>query len=111
MKLLSCYFIAWNLPNFGSKKVRSERGYLVPTLASRLGVPGSNPMAALKSCEVYPGLGILQLADCCHSISLKKCIGQKQKNYKLNQNYNYATDTHLPIIERVFWTGNKKAQN
>ena len=39
----------------------SERGYLVRTSASRPGVPGSNPIAASKSCEVYPGLGILHL--------------------------------------------------
>ena len=32
----------------------SERGYLVRTLASRPGVPGSNPIAAPKPCEVYP---------------------------------------------------------
>ena len=37
----------------------NERGYLVRTLASRPGVPGSNPIAAPKSYEVYPGLGIL----------------------------------------------------
>ena len=30
------------------------------TLASRQGDPGSNRVAARKSCEVYPGLGILQ---------------------------------------------------
>ena len=34
--------------------VISERGYLVRTLASRPGVPGSNPIAAPKPCEVYP---------------------------------------------------------
>ena len=39
----------------------SERGYLVRTSASRPGVPGSNPIAAPKSYEVYPGLGILNL--------------------------------------------------
>ena len=38
-----------------------KRGYLVRTSASRPGVPGSNPIAALKSYEVYPGLGILHL--------------------------------------------------
>ena len=38
----------------------SERGYLVRTLASRPGVPGSNLIAAPKSSEVYPSLGILQ---------------------------------------------------
>ena len=38
----------------------SERGYLVRTLASRPGVPGSNPIAAPKSSEVYPGLGFHQ---------------------------------------------------
>ena len=32
----------------------SERCYLVRTLASRPGVPGSNPIAAPKPCEVYP---------------------------------------------------------
>ena len=32
----------------------SERGYLVRTSASCPGVPGSNPIAAPKSCEVYP---------------------------------------------------------
>ena len=31
-----------------------ERGYMVRTLASRPGVPGSNPIAAPKSYEVYP---------------------------------------------------------
>ena len=36
------------------------RGYLVHTSASRHGVPGLNPIAARKSYEVYPGLGILQ---------------------------------------------------
>ena len=35
-------------------KVSSERGYLVCTSASRLGVPGSNPITAPKSYEVYP---------------------------------------------------------
>ena len=34
--------------------ISSERGYLVRTLASRPGVPGSNPIAAPKPCEVYP---------------------------------------------------------
>ena len=38
----------------------SERGYLVRTLASHPGVPGSNLIAAPKSSEVYPSLGILQ---------------------------------------------------
>ena len=38
----------------------SQCGYVVSTLASRQGDPGSNPRAARKSCEVYPGLGILQ---------------------------------------------------
>ena len=32
----------------------SERGYLVRTLASRPEVPGLNPIAAPKPCEVYP---------------------------------------------------------
>ena len=32
----------------------SGRGYLVRTSASRLGVPGSNPIASPKSYEVYP---------------------------------------------------------
>ena len=44
--------------NFDMKKshfpVLSERGYLVCTSASRPGVPGSNPIAAPKSYEVYP---------------------------------------------------------
>ena len=34
--------------------ITSEHGYLVHTLASRPGVPGSNPIAAPKPCEVYP---------------------------------------------------------
>ena len=38
----------------------SQCGYVVSTLASGQGDPGSNPRAARKSCEVYPGLGILQ---------------------------------------------------
>ena len=38
----------------------SQCGYVVCTSASRQGDPGSNPIAAWKSCEVYPGLGILQ---------------------------------------------------
>ena len=40
-------------------------GYLVRTSASRPGVPGSNLIAAPKSYEVYPGLGIphLKIAD------------------------------------------------
>ena len=54
--------------NVGSKKCllkylhqkSSQCGYVVSTLASRQGDPGSNPRAARKSCEVYPGLGILQ---------------------------------------------------
>ena len=33
---------------------RSERGYLVRTLASRPGVPGWNSIASPKSYEVYP---------------------------------------------------------
>ena len=53
----------------------SERGYLVCTLAFRPGVLGSNLIAALKPCEVYPNLGIVQLADCCPSISLKQSFG------------------------------------
>ena len=44
----------------------SERGYYLVRIWA------SNP----KSCKVYPGLGILQLADCCPSISLKKCFVQ-----------------------------------
>ena len=56
------------IPEFGrnskkSKKVvmgASQCGYVVSTLASRQGDPGSNPRAAHKSCEFYPGLGILQ---------------------------------------------------
>ena len=54
----------------------SERGYLVRTSASCPGVPGSNPIAAPKSYEVYPDLGIL--ADCCPSKSLKQCFGLQQ---------------------------------
>ena len=38
----------------------SQCGYVVSASASRQGDPGSNPIAARKSCEVYPGLGILQ---------------------------------------------------
>ena len=38
----------------------SQCGYVVGTSASHRGDPGSNPIAARKSCEVYPGLGILQ---------------------------------------------------
>ena len=38
----------------------SQCGYVVSTSAFRQGVPGSNPIAARKSFEVYPGLGILQ---------------------------------------------------
>ena len=38
----------------------SQCGYVVSTSAFRQGDPGSNPRAARKSCEVYPGLGILQ---------------------------------------------------
>ena len=38
----------------------SQCGYVVSTSAFRQGVPGSNPIEARKSCEVYPGLGILQ---------------------------------------------------
>ena len=56
-----------------SSQKTSERGYLVRTLASCPGVPGSNPIAAPKSYEVYPDLGIL--ADCCPSKSLKQCFG------------------------------------
>ena len=41
-------------------RVASQCGYVVSTSAFRQGVPGSNPIAARKSCEVYPGLGILQ---------------------------------------------------
>ena len=57
----------------------SERGYLIGTSASRQGVLDSNLIAAPKSCEVYPGLGILRLADCCPSISLKKCLDNSKK--------------------------------
>ena len=45
--------------NFNSEKA-SQCGYVVSTSAFRQGDPGSNPIAARKSCEVYPGLGILQ---------------------------------------------------
>ena len=41
-------------------KKASQCGYVVSTSAFRQGDPGSNPRAARKSCEVYPGLGILQ---------------------------------------------------
>ena len=41
-------------------ELASQCGYVVSTSAFRQGVPGSNPIAARKSCEVYPGLGILQ---------------------------------------------------
>ena len=43
-----------------TRKPASQCGYVVSTSAFRQGVPGSNPIAARKSCEVYPGLGILQ---------------------------------------------------
>ena len=43
-----------------NKPEASQCGYVVSTLASRQGDLGSNPRAARKSCEVYPGLGILQ---------------------------------------------------
>ena len=42
------------------EKLASQCGYVVSASASRQGDPGSNPIAARKSCEVYPGLGILQ---------------------------------------------------
>ena len=35
-------------------EIASQCGYVVSTLASRQGDPGSNPRAARKSCEVYP---------------------------------------------------------
>ena len=38
----------------------SQCGYVVSTSAFRQGDPGSNPITARKSCEVYPGLDILQ---------------------------------------------------
>ena len=37
----------------------SQCGYVVSISAFRQGDPGSNPIAARKSCEVYPGLGTL----------------------------------------------------
>ena len=40
--------------------IASQCGYVVCTSASHQGVLGSNPIAARKYCEVYPGLGILQ---------------------------------------------------
>ena len=43
----------WGLVLYRNQII-SERGYLVPTSASRPGVPGSNPIAAPKSYEVYP---------------------------------------------------------
>ena len=46
--------------NIRSSRVASQCGYVVSTSAFRQGDPGSNPIAARKSCEVYPGLGILQ---------------------------------------------------
>ena len=42
------------------QQLASQCGYVVSTSALRQGDPGSNPIAARKSCEVYPGLGILQ---------------------------------------------------
>ena len=39
----------------------SEHGYLVWPLAFRQKILGLNPITAPKSCEVYPGLSILQL--------------------------------------------------
>ena len=38
----------------------SERGVLDRASAFRQEIPGLNPVAAPKSCEVCPGLGILQ---------------------------------------------------
>ena len=38
----------------------SQCGHLVRTLASRQGVLWSNSITTRNSCEVYPGLGILQ---------------------------------------------------
>ena len=52
------FVLQFKLDNFNYKA--SQCGYVVSTLASRQGDPGSNPKAARKSCEVYPGLGILQ---------------------------------------------------
>ena len=55
--------LSWNfIPNSFNMFLleASQCGYVVSTLASRQGDPGSNPRAARKSCEVYPGLGILQ---------------------------------------------------
>ena len=42
------------------QQLASQCGYVVSTSAFRQGDPGSNPIAARKSCEVYPGLGVLQ---------------------------------------------------
>ena len=60
-----CLFFALLLQVFGTIGIitiikASQCGNVVSTLASRQGDPGSNPRAARKSCEVYPGLGILQ---------------------------------------------------
>ena len=49
-------------PNTFWIRVLKASGYLIPTSASRQGVPGSNTIAARKSCEVYPGLGFFNLS-------------------------------------------------
>ena len=55
---ISCKFLSNNSIQIKSKSVQC--GYVVSTSAFCQGDPGSNPIAARKSCEVYPGLGILQ---------------------------------------------------
>ena len=43
-----------------TREKASQCGYVVGTSAFCQGDLGSNPILARKSCEVYPGLGILQ---------------------------------------------------
>ena len=52
--------LPYTLDSYILEDKASQCGYVVSTSAFRQGVPGSNPIAARKSCEVYPGLGILQ---------------------------------------------------
>ena len=52
--------IEFNMGSENKSDQASQCGYVVRISAFRQGVPGSNPIAAWKSCEVYPGLGILQ---------------------------------------------------
>ena len=51
--------ILWVVSAFTHSEA-SQCGYVVSTSAFRQGDLGSNPIAARKSCEVYPALGILQ---------------------------------------------------